>query len=256
MNRLDANEQPPSTGQRCKAASEYQRQYFQANRAKIVAKRKARKMQDPEAAKAARKKWRETAKAKGKHLTEEHKAKVAARNRAYYAANREKCKAKSQEWRDRNPERVKAQRREYHASHPEYCREWYAKNKTARNKWHNKYRKRREQENPQLAIYGKIVRNTNDALRKHLSGRRVTSRSRIVQLLGCEFAVFVAHIESQFLPGMTWENHGLTGWHFDHIMPLSAFDLTDEEQLKKGCHYTNVQPLWAADNIRKGGRVA
>lgn len=256
MKRPETNESLTQEDQQRLARAEYQRQYFQANRAKVMAKRKARKMQDPEAAKADRKRWHKTAKAKGKHLSEERKAKVAARNRAYYAANREKLKKKSQEWRDRNPERVKAQRREYHASHPEYCREWYAKNKTARNKWHNAYQRRRQQENPQLAIYAKIIRRTNDALRKHLSGRRVTSRSRIVQLLGCEWAVFMAHIEAQFLPGMTWENHGLTGWHFDHIMPLSAFDLTDEEQLKKGCHYTNVQPLWAADNIRKGGRVA
>jgi hypothetical protein len=51
---------------------------------------------------------------------------------------------------------------------------------------------------------------------------------------------------------MSWENYGK--WHIDHIKPLSLFDLEDPEQLKQACHYTNLQPLWAEENIRKGNR--
>jgi hypothetical protein len=51
---------------------------------------------------------------------------------------------------------------------------------------------------------------------------------------------------------MTWENYG--SWHIDHIKPFTAFDdLTDPEQQREVCHYTNLQPLWAEDNLRKGG---
>jgi hypothetical protein len=59
------------------------------------------------------------------------------------------------------------------------------------------------------------------------------------------------HLESKFQPGMTWENHGRNGWHIDHIKPLCSFDLTDLMQLRQACHYTNLQPLWAKENLRK-----
>jgi hypothetical protein len=68
-------------------------------------------------------------------------------------------------------------------------------------------------------------------------------------LLGCTLPEAQAHLEAQFLPGMTWDNHG--EWHIDHIRPCSSFDLTDLEQQKQCCHYTNLQPLWAADNLAK-----
>jgi hypothetical protein len=65
----------------------------------------------------------------------------------------------------------------------------------------------------------------------------------------------MAHLESKFLPGMTWENRGVKPgqWSIDHIKPLSAFNLTDRMQLLEACHYTNLQPLWHSDNVRKGG---
>lgn len=63
------------------------------------------------------------------------------------------------------------------------------------------------------------------------------------------------HLEAKFAPGMTWDNYGVDGWHIDHIMPLAAFDLTDEQQRQQACHYTNLQPLWAAENLAKGAKV-
>lgn len=71
--------------------------------------------------------------------------------------------------------------------------------------------------------------------------------------LGCSVSELRAYFESKFRPGMSWENHGK--WHIDHIKPLSKFDLTDRQQFLAACHYTNLQPLWAMENIIKNNRV-
>ena len=64
----------------------------------------------------------------------------------------------------------------------------------------------------------------------------------------------MAHLEALFQPGMTWDNHAIDGWHIDHIRPCTSFDLTDPEQQRQCFHYTNLQPLWAFDNISKSDK--
>ena len=75
-----------------------------------------------------------------------------------------------------------------------------------------------------------------------------------VKDLGCSIDEFKQYIESLWQDDMTWDNHNRKGWHIDHIMPLSSFDLNNPEELKKACHYTNLQPLWAKDNLSKGSK--
>ena len=83
----------------------------------------------------------------------------------------------------------------------------------------------------------------------------VKSGSALVYL-GCSVSEARSHIEAQFLPGMSWDNHAIDGWHIDHKMPISAFDLTDESQRLQAFHYTNLQPLWAHDNLKKSARLS
>lgn len=71
------------------------------------------------------------------------------------------------------------------------------------------------------------------------------------EILGCTIEEFRTYIESKFTKGMTFENYGK--WHLDHIIPL-AIAKTKEEILKLN-HYTNFQPLWAEDNLKKGSKV-
>ena len=73
-------------------------------------------------------------------------------------------------------------------------------------------------------------------------------------LLGCTYEEACAHIEAQFTEGMSWDKMGLHGIHIDHIRPCASFDLTDPEQQRECFHYTNLQPLWAEDNLRKSDR--
>ena len=54
---------------------------------------------------------------------------------------------------------------------------------------------------------------------------------------------------------MTWKNWGVKGWHLDHIIPCASFDLSLPEEQKKCFHYTNLQPLWAEDNLSKGSKL-
>jgi len=73
--------------------------------------------------------------------------------------------------------------------------------------------------------------------------------------LGCSIEQLKKHIESKFKTGMTWDNWTRNGWHIDHIIPLSRFNLSNKEELLKACHYTNLQPLWAKDNLSKGSLI-
>lgn len=93
--------------------------------------------------------------------------------------------------------------------------------------------------------------NLRRRITKLLSGRDTRAGSS-VRDLGCSVAELKAYLESKFKPGMSWENYGL--WHLDHIMPLSKFDLSVREEFLRACHFSNIQPLWAADNIRKGNK--
>ena len=73
-------------------------------------------------------------------------------------------------------------------------------------------------------------------------------------IVGCSKLDLIAHIEAQFLPGMSWTNYGRKGWEIDHIKPCASFDLTKHEQVLLCYHYSNLRPLWRADNQRKGYR--
>lgn len=73
------------------------------------------------------------------------------------------------------------------------------------------------------------------------------------EYIGCSPEELKRHVEKQFTPGMTWQNHSPRGWHLDHIIPLSS--ASSAAELFKLCHYTNIQPLWAADNLRKGNKI-
>jgi hypothetical protein len=72
----------------------------------------------------------------------------------------------------------------------------------------------------------------------------------IKRIAGCTTADLVAHLESQFKPGMSWSNYGQ--WHVDHKKPCAFFDILDAQQQRQCFHYSNLQPLWALDNMRKG----
>ena len=88
-----------------------------------------------------------------------------------------------------------------------------------------------------------------------------SSSNRRISLLGCGRITARKAIESKFYPHpktgemMTWDNYGQHGWHLDHVIPLSKFNLLNKRQLRKAFNYKNLQPLWAVDNYKKRDKI-
>lgn len=122
---------------------------------------------------------------------------------------------------------------------------WYERNKEAKKAKTAKYHKER----PLIDENFRLARNLRKRLRASMKSGFKTGSA--VEDLGMSIDDFKNYLESKFVDGMTWENYGRYGWHIDHIIPLSKFDLTDREQVKVACHYSNLQPMWWDDNLRK-----
>jgi len=89
-------------------------------------------------------------------------------------------------------------------------------------------------------------------MRYAIKSQSSKNSDRTMSLVGCSREHLVSHIESQFAEGMSWANR--KEWHIDHIIPVSAFDLTTSEGQQAAFHYTNLRPLWAKDNLAKSAR--
>ena len=163
-------------------------------------------------------------------------------NERYYSKNKDKIKKRLKEWYLENKEKRK---------------ERYKENSRIN------YYKDKKKKMARVMAYQKIKNKTdiNWILRKRLRGRLqkalkgIIKSKRTMELLGVPHLDFLkAWLQSQFKEGMTWENRHL--WHIDHIIPCSSFDLTKPEEQAKCFHYTNLQPLWASENLSKGNRIS
>lgn len=170
-----------------------------------------------------------------------------------------KCQSKAKveytrQYRKNNPELVKEWNRrnsknDYYRRKEkvlEYQKEYYSKNKKEVQARNRSYYNKRYKEDSLFRTRCLL----SSRLAKAVKGIGFTKKKRTEELLGCSYEYFIAYFESRFTDGMNWENQGQ--WHIDHIIPLCSAKTIQE--LEKLCHYTNLQPLWAKDNISKGGR--
>ena len=159
-----------------------------------------------------------------------------------YLENREAKLEYCRKYYLKNKERILAKRREYVANNPEIIRNY---NKNNRDKVNN-YRRQKLQNDKIFAMADRTRRRVNYAL--SVGGYRKQAKTE--ELIGCSWQELCDHIESQFAPGMTWENRG--EWEIDHIIPFAS--AKTEEDVIRLSHYTNMQPLWKSENRRKNGR--
>jgi hypothetical protein len=158
----------------------------------------------------------------------------------YADANREEIKEKNREYYWANLESEHARSRKYYRNNREACMATTVACHNRRMKTDAQYRLR--------------VR-TRQRIWRLLNGVGQKKGSRTEVLIGMKHADFVKYIESLWLPGMSWNNYAWDGWHIDHIIPCSSFDLTDPEQQAKCFHWSNMRPLWCMDNWRKGSKI-
>ena len=148
--------------------------------------------------------------------------------------NKERRKLESKRYRDRHKEKLKIKRKERWNRN----KEKYLEHARKRYKNDNQYR---------------LCRILRARINKFISGKSKSTTTK--ELLGCSLEFFEIYLESKFQTDMTWDNHGQFGWHIDHILPPSRFDLTDPAEQRRLFHYTNLQPLWWKPNIEKGNKI-
>ena len=158
------------------------------------------------------------------------------KRKAYYEANKEKIKANQQAYREANKEKIKANQQAY-----------YEANKEKIKAYATKYKKERMQTDNLFRLKCRLRMRTNAAFK----AQGYSKNTKTQQMLGVEWEVVKAHIERQFKKGMSWSNHG--EWHIDHIIPLAS--AKTEAELIKLCHYRNLQPLWAEENLSKNATI-
>ena len=209
-----------------------------------------------------------------------HKKTILEYKQKHYHENRDSYRKNALLWRSKNVdskrqmdhlhylknvEKIKEQARKYRKDHCENKRsmdkQYYNKIKNTqefKNKRKHYFAKNREKINAYIANKSQtdIQFRLKLNLRRRISNmiRNKVKTGSAVRDLGCSVEYLITHLESKFQSGMTWDNYGLYGWHVDHIQALSNFDLTDRDQFLKACHYTNLQPLWAIDNIKKSNK--
>ena len=218
---------------------------------------------------------------KSRKWRKENQYKILENRKKDYEKNKERYKRKSKEWDQENIEQKKERDRKYHIKNKdlitkrakqwyldnkEYAsfrnkkyyeknkkryllwgKDYYEKNKVKIKKYSKEYDKERKKTDPLFKMKCNLRSRTSNAFKS--KGYKKSSKTQ--DMLGVDWEVCKAHIEIQFKKGMKWSNHG--EWQIDHIIPLAS--AKNEKDLKKLCHYRNLQPLWAFDNMSKSDKI-
>jgi hypothetical protein len=181
---------------------------------------------------------------------EERKERRKATRRKHYVKNREKLIQDATKWRAANPEKAQETQREYQKANRKKLQEKANEWKSANREKVRAQKRRRHAKKKTDPIYQMAAR-VRARMRVALTRNGFGKESTTAKMIGCSWKQFTKHIESQFADGMGWHNQ--SEWQLDHVVPLSC--ATTIEGLEKLSHYTNIRPLWAAENLRKSDKL-
>lgn len=179
-----------------------------------------------------------------------HKELKRKQNQRYIEKHKEEIRVKNKLYKQTHKKQIKEYNRQYLIEHPNKGTEYYRLHKDKINELRRKRYAERKREDKLFSLKS----NIRGAIRKSVKNRTNYSFSKdktTEEILGCSIDDFIKYLESKFEPGMSVKNHG--EWHIDHIIPLSS--AKSKEEVYRLCHYTNLQPLWAKDNLHKADRV-
>jgi hypothetical protein len=163
-----------------------------------------------------------------------NKKQILKKQKFYYIKNKEIILEKQKQYKLKNKDKIKQSNLQYRL-----------KNKNIISK----KRLERRRNNP----IERLTHSLRSRLRSALKGKNKANHT--MELIGCSPAELWDYLEKKFKSRMTRQNYGKNGWEIDHIIPCASFDLSDHEQQRKCFHYTNLQPLWALENMIKGAKV-
>lgn len=153
------------------------------------------------------------------------------------------CKLYKQKNKEKISEYNKLYKNEHKESIKEYNKQYNINNRKTIQKRHTAYLKIKRRTDPQY----KVSVSLRNRINKVINGQ---NKIKTLEMLGCSYKLFVDWITFQFEDNMTLENHGSV-WHIDHIIPCNAFDLTNQDEIKKCFNWTNMKPMHAHDNMAK-----
>jgi hypothetical protein len=177
-----------------------------------------------------------------------NREKIMNKSNLYYKENTEKVLIKRKKYVEDNFELIKKRKSDYHIKNAEKIRKkvklWRLENKEKRNQTEKDKRKND-------SLY-KIIHYLRVRTNFFLKKMNVKKKNSFSHIIGCEPDFLKEHIEKKFVDGMSWDKMGKY-IHIDHIIPLSSAKTKDE--IYKLCHYSNLQPLWAKDNLKKSNKI-
>ena len=186
----------------------------------------------------------------GKTYREANRDREISRKKVYRQANRDKELEKRKLRYLVNRPHLLVQRKIYYESNRnaeiERSKRYAKDNREEVATRRRRYGARRRSTDPVYRVVEALRKRVREAVKGHCKS------ARTLQLLGCSIERLREHISKQFKPGMSWENYGK--WHIDHIRPCASFNLAGQVQQRQCFHYTNLQPLWALENILKGAQ--